>query len=179
MSVPKERVIGDLHFFGKDMISIVPRPFSSVEEMNSHIIEMWNDETNPSDTIYVVGDFFDAQYCTKEEMFTILDQLNGIIVIIAGNHDKPFLHWYREYGLTVIDYPIIKDQYWILSHEPQFVSDAAPYANIFAHVHLNPMYKDVSSRSICVSAERLNYRPMALEDAKKLVLQESNKSHKN
>lgn len=170
----QERVIGDLHFFGRDMIHIVPRPFDSVNAMNSYMIESWNLETAPDDIVFIVGDFFDAQYCTKQEMFDILNALNGIKVLIVGNHDKPFLDWYREYGLTVIEYPILKDQFWILSHEPQFVSDAAPYANIFAHVHLNPMYKDVSSRSICVSAERLNYKPILLSEAKEKVLQCAN-----
>lgn len=166
----QERVIGDLHFFGIDMIDIVPRPFKTVEEMNNYIIDMWNEETAPDDIVFVVGDFFDAQYCTKEEMFSILNKLHGTKILIAGNHDKPFLNWYREYGIQVIEYPILKDQFWILSHEPQFVSEAAPYANIFAHVHLNPMYNDVSSRSICVSAERLGYRPMLMSTAKAKVM---------
>lgn len=167
----KERVIGDLHFFGKEMLNIIPRPFSTVEEMNAYMIEAWNAETSPDDIVFVVGDFFDAQYCTKQEMFTILDSLNGTKILIVGNHDKLYLDLYKEYGLTVIEYPIVKDQFWILSHEPQFVSESAPYANIFAHAHLNPMYKDVSSRSICVSAERLNYRPMLLSEAKKKVIE--------
>lgn len=165
----QERVIGDLHFFGKDMISIVPRDFTSIDEMNNFIISQWNSETAPEDTVFIVGDFFDQ--CSKEEMFTILDQLNGTKILIVGNHDGPFVHWYKEYGITVIEYPILKDQFWILSHEPQFVSDAAPYANIFAHVHLNPMYKDVSTRSICVSAERLNYKPILLSEAKSKVME--------
>lgn len=173
----KERVIGDLHFFGKEMLNIIPRPFSTVEAMNAYMIEAWNAETSPDDIVFVVGDFFDAQYCTKQEMFTILDSLNGTKILIVGNHDRPFVAWYKEYGMTVIEYPILKDQFWILSHEPQFVSEAAPYANIFAHVHLNPMYKDVSSRSICVSAERLNYRPMLLSEAKKKVMECANKEN--
>lgn len=166
----QERIIGDLHFFGRDIINIVPRPFKTVQTMNAYMIEMWNQDTEPDDIVFVVGDFFDAQYCSKEEMFAILDQLNGTKILIAGNHDIPFLDWYREYGIQVIEYPILKDQFWILSHEPQFVSEAAPYANIFAHVHLNPMYNDVSSRSICVSAERLGYKPMLISMAKAKVL---------
>lgn len=46
-----------------------------------------------------------------------------------------------------------------------------PYANIFAHVHGNPAYADVSKQSFCASAERkaLNYYPIKLSDIKKLM----------
>lgn len=167
----KERLIGDLHFFDKNIIQMAPRDFENVEIMNKFMIDMWNSETDDEDTVIVVGDFFDCSNCTKEEMFHVLDQLKGKIVLIVGNHDYPCLDWYREYGITVIEYPIVKDEFWIISHEPQYVSMAAPYANIFAHVHLNPMYNDVSPRSFCVSAERLGYKPMLLSKIKAAVLQ--------
>ena len=165
----RERVIGDLHFFDKNIIQMAPRPFKNIQEMNAHMIEKWNEDTDVYDTVLVVGDFFDTTNCTKEQMFEVLDQLNGNIKLIVGNHDTQ-LDWYREYGIDVIEYTIIKDEFWIISHEPQYVSLAAPYANIFAHVHLNPMYNDVSARSFCVSAERLGYKPILLSDIKIAVL---------
>ena len=165
--IGNERVIGDSHFFDENIIQMAPRNFTSVEEMNASMIDSWNSVTAKNDTVFHLGDFINFGNCSVEEGFEIIDQLNGNIVLIAGNHDLPYLNILREYGprLQVIEYPILKNEFWILSHDPQFVSEAAPYANIFAHVHLNPMYKDVSSRSFCVSAERLGYKPILLREA--------------
>lgn len=163
-----ERIIGDLHWFDPNIIQMVPRPFESVEEMNEYMIDQWNSVAEDDDTVFVNGDFIDFNNCTKEQGYTIIDRLKGRrIILILGNHDRPHIQTLKEYGprLEVIEYPILKDDFWIISHEPQYVSDAAPYANIFAHVHLNPMYRDVSSRSFCTSAERLGYRPILLSEA--------------
>jgi calcineurin-like phosphoesterase family protein len=164
----REFVIGDLHFYDPNIIIYQNRPFESVQEMNEYMIRQWNSVATNDDTVYVAGDFFDFHHCTKQEAYDILDRLNGNIVLIKGNHDD-HLDYFYEYGLTVIEYPILKDEFWILSHEPIFVTETAPYANIFAHVHLNPMYKTISTRSFCVSAERHNYTPVLLDDAKRAI----------
>jgi calcineurin-like phosphoesterase family protein len=162
--------IGDLHFFDPNIILSAPRHFSFVKEMNDFMVAQWNSSATSDDDVFVLGDFFDFNHCCKQDAYDILDRLNGNIILIAGNHDT-HLDYFKEYGLTVIEYPILKDNFWIMSHEPMFVTEAAPYANIFAHVHLNPMYKTVSTRSFCVSAERLNYKPIPLDDIKKMVME--------
>lgn len=179
---PKEYIIGDLHFFDANIIRIAPRPFKSVQEMNEYMINGWNDTVEDIDTVIVAGDFINFEQCTKEEGWDIIDQLKGNIILIVGNHDRPHLPLLHEYirnrlakglspKLTIIEYPIIHDGFWFISHEPMFVSEAAPYANLFAHVHLSPMHKDVSSRSFCVSAERLGYKPILVNIAKNRVIE--------
>ena len=37
-------------------------------------------------------------------------------------------------------------------------------ANIFGHVHGNPLYTDVSRQSFCVSAEKTGYIPLEFEE---------------
>ena len=175
---PKESIIGDLHFFDENIMRYEKRPFETVEEMNEFMIQSWNGEADEKDTIFVLGDFFDFTNCTKDQVFDILDRLLGKIVLIAGNHDMPHLDWFREYGITVIEYPILKDGFWILSHEPQYVSRSMPYANIFEHVHTNEMYRDVSPRSFCASAERIGYKPILLKDAQKAVFECDQKSRR-
>ena len=169
-SKPREFVIGDNHFYDPDIINMSPRQFSSVQEMNEYMIKQWNDTVNDNDTVFVLGDFFDFHNCDREEAYEILDQLRGTIILIKGNHDD-HLNYFYDYGIQVIEYPILKDEFWIMSHEPMFVTEAAPYANIFAHVHFNPMYNTISSRSFCVSAERHDYKPVLLSEIKKMVRQ--------
>ena len=165
----REFVIGDLHFYDPNIIQYSPRDFTSVQEMNQFMASQWNSVVNNNDTVFMLGDFFDFDHCDDIQVFEILDQLNGHIILIAGNHDRGNLDVFRAYGIEVIEYPIVKDGFWFLSHEPMFVTETAPYANIFAHVHLNPMYKTVSSRSFCASAERHNYVPVLLSEAKRMV----------
>jgi calcineurin-like phosphoesterase family protein len=136
------------------------------------MIQQWNSVTDDDDAVIVNGDFIEFNNCTKEQGYAIIDRLKGRhIILILGNHDRPHVQTLKEYGprLEVIEYPILKDGFWIISHEPQYVSDAAPYANIFAHVHLNPMYRDMSSRSFCTSAERIGYRPILWDKVKEAV----------
>jgi calcineurin-like phosphoesterase family protein len=148
--------------------------FANADEMNQVLINNWNSVVNSNDIVYVLGDLF-AQVCTEEQIKNILGELNGHFILIVGNHDVELLDVLRKY-IEIIEYPIIKDNFWIMSHEPMYVNEASPYANVFAHVHNNPMYRNVSSRSFCVSAERINYTPILLEDVKSAVLNYKNES---
>ena len=167
---PREFVIGDNHFYDKNIINYC-RTFSSVYEMNEYMIAQWNSVIENNDTIFVLGDFFDFGNCTETQAIEILNRLNGRKILIVGNHDVGYEEFYRSNGVEVIDYTIVKDGFWFLSHEPMFVTESAPYANIFAHVHTNPMYRTVSSHSFCASAERHDYTPVLLSEAKRMVIE--------
>ncbi len=162
-------VIGDLHFGDPNIVRFERPYFKNVDEMNRTFLANWNDEILADDLVYVLGDFFDFTHISEEDAQQILNQLLGNIILIAGNHDVGHLNFFRKNGIEVIEYPILVDDFWILSHEPKYVTVNAPYANIFAHVHTNPMYKDVSSRSFCVSAERIGNKPIRLEKVFEMV----------
>ena len=166
----KEFAIGDLHFYNDDIRCFENRPWNTTKEMNEALISNWNSVVSTNDKVFVVGDFIEMNRCSESEAINILNQLNGNIVLIAGNHDKPYLDFYRKHGIEVIEFPIIYHNFWILSHEPMYVNLNSPYANIFAHIHNNPMYNTVSPRSYCVSAERIGYTPILLRDAMSAVL---------
>lgn len=62
-----------------------PRGFNSVEEHDETIIKNWNELVSPDDTVYCLGDLMlndNEGGCRK------LNQLNGRIYIIYGNHDS-------------------------------------------------------------------------------------------
>ena len=166
----KEFIIGDLHFYDENIRRFEGRPWKTVKEMNDALIFNWNCMVSEDDRVFVVGDFIAMDCCTEDEAINILNQLNGKIILIAGNHDKPHLDFYRNHDIEVVEFPIIYHNFWIISHEPMYVTVNSPYANIFAHVHNNPMYQTVSSRSYCVSAERIGYSPILLQDAINEVL---------
>lgn len=148
-----------------NIIKYCDRPFNSTEEMNEKLIENWNKVVGKQDRVFMMGDF---ALCGKEKIIEIGKRLKGKKILILGNHEGASLKTYYEAGFEMISkYPILFNEFFILSHEPQYIQENGVYANIFAHVHTNPMYKSVSSRSFCVSAERINYTPISFEIIKK------------
>ena len=100
----------------------------------------------------------------------ICKSLNGKKILVMGNHDEHTPNWYRECGFEEVSrFPVIYENFWILSHEPMYVNTNMPYANIFGHIHSNPIYKTVSNQSACVSVERIDYRPVEFSEIKKLI----------
>ena len=74
----------DTHFWHKNIIKYCNRPFSSPEEMNLVLIENWNRVVSKNDTVFHLGDF---AFCSPSRYKEILEQLNGKIILILGNHD--------------------------------------------------------------------------------------------
>ena len=165
----KTYFISDLHIGDANIIKYENRPFNNVYEMNNKLVSNWNSVVTDEDTVFIVGDFI-----SDLNSFEYLSRFKGHIKLIVGNHDIPFLEEYKKYkNVEVIIYPIILENFWIISHEPMYISEQMPYANIFGHIHNNPMYKTVSSRSYCVCVERNGYIPIEFEYIKKMVMEEN------
>jgi calcineurin-like phosphoesterase family protein len=52
--------------------------------MNTAIIQQWNEQVSPSDTIYLLGDFAMGPRSRHQEFRAAL---NGRIILVRGNHD--------------------------------------------------------------------------------------------
>lgn len=143
----------DTHFDDASIIRYENRPFENAAAMNEAIIENWNNVVSEDDEVFLVGDVGNTSYVEK---------LNGIKYLIKGNHDTlPDEEYIKSGFVKVYDYPIIFNDFWIVSHEPLYVNQNMPYANIFGHVHGNPAYKTVSDRSYCVSLDRTSFSPIS------------------
>lgn len=156
--------IADTHFGDSNIIRYENRPFSDIQEMDSILIKNWNKTVSRNDRVFLVGDF--SAYGFKKN-YEICHQLNGEKFLIMGNHDTQNEKYYYDCGFdSVSRYPIIYENFWIVSHEPLYINRNMPYANIFGHVHSNPLYSDVSEQSFCVSVERINYMPIEFSEIK-------------
>jgi len=64
------------------------------------MIERWNEKIGKKDVVYHLGDF---GLTYKENLATVLDQLNGKIHLIAGNHENAAVQnksrfvWIKDY----------------------------------------------------------------------------------
>lgn len=163
-------LIADTHFNDPNIILFEDRGFKNIKEMNEIMISSWNSVVNPNnnDQVIVAGDFIVGGDNAKD----IIQALNGNITLVMGNHDHN-VDEYRAFIKNVYEYPIVVDDFWIISHFPMYVNMQSPYANIFGHIHSNPTFKSVSARSMCISTERLNYKPIALSKVKTAIHKES------
>ena len=70
----------------------------------------------------------------------------------------------------VYDKPILYKDFFILSHRPiEWLDKNGVFANIYGHIHNDPTYQWVTSRSMNVSADVLNFTPIEFEKAIKMM----------
>lgn len=158
----KRFVIADTHFGHENIIKYCNRPFANAAEMDTYMIEVWNSIVGQDDVVWMLGDFALAD---KEKIRHLVRKLKGNKRLILGNHDRASENFYREAGFNFVSkWPVLIDDFVILSHAPlQYMSEECAFFNIFGHVHNDERYLDLSLAGACVSAERLNYRPVQLE----------------
>jgi len=170
-------VIGDSHFYHKNIIKYCNRPWNSgrgadgelvvtdddVRRMNEDMIARWNSVVGPEDVVVSTGDFC---FGNRTKAFSICPRLNGRKRIILGNHDRlKFMDYYEMGFERVYDHPIVVRDFIIMSHEPlQWVKDGSVWLSVYAHVHDQEMYKDYTANTFCSSAERIDYTPIELDE---------------
>jgi len=159
-------MISDMHFGHKNIMLYENRPFSNVEEMNNLIMQNWNKTVGKNDKVFVLGD---VSFYNKEKTAQIIKNLNGCKTLILGNHDEErSVTWWRETGFDEIyRYPIVFEKFYILSHEPLYLSRNMPYANIHGHIH-HLKYDD--KQFFNVSVECIEYTPVNFEQIKEVII---------
>ncbi len=161
-------LIADTHFGDAAILRYESRPFQSVEEMDEAIIRNWNSTVKEGDTVFVLGDF--SAYALPKTA-DICQRLNGHKYLIMGNHDTASESDYLACGFAHVSrHPIIYENFWMLSHEPLYINRNMPYANIFGHVHDNPMYRTDSPQSFCACVERIGYTPIGFSEVRQRIM---------
>lgn len=127
--------ISDLHFSHKNIIKFDGRPYNTTEQMNTDLIKRWNDVVSSKDDVYVLGDMF----WVPEDAPMILEQLNGHLHLIKGNHDKISSDMMRYFD-SISGYAELNDEgrYVILCHYPIMFYNHSCMKNCWmlcGHVH--------------------------------------------
>lgn len=175
-------VISDTHLFHENFLDFRDstgakiRPFSSVAEMNSRILDRWNSVVKPGDLVYHLGDVFIGD---RDSFKKLWPKFNGSKRLIVGNHDdikflsaggffQKVLLWrvWPEYRMIFSHIPLHPSNTEILLKEGNYVEGDVGKAktrlfNVHGHIHQNPS-PDGPYFNVCVEA--LNYRPMHIED---------------
>ncbi len=156
-------LISDTHFFHEKIIEYEDRPFDSVDLMNAAIVTKWNNLIAKDDLVYHLGD---VTFNNWDESFKIFSKLNGKKILVRGNHDKRRSdNWFKKLGFSYITkHPIIVDDFYILSHEPVYLTKSMPYVNIHGHIHSKTI---TGANYFNVSVECHNYAPVEFRTIKK------------
>ena len=183
----------DLHLGHERAIEFSNRPFNSVEEMNTKLIERINDVVGKTDELWILGDF--AYKISKDEVHKLRDKIFCRRVhLIYGNHDKDYSQ--DQIFQSAQHYKELKTEYgkFILFHYPIVEWNAAHYGTVHLHGHIhstgiyneknlkekycdrfpyghaaNP--EDLNLRIYDVGVDANNYRPISMvEIAQKMHL---------
>ncbi|OZS40743.1 metallophosphatase [Enterococcus hirae] len=145
--------ISDMHFFHKNLLGkndFAPRLFASVEEMNQQLINSWNKVVKETDHVYHLGDLaMHPQYEKgSQDILELVQQLNGTIHLIKGNHDsRAFFRYLEKHGPgnkvgskkfyfydvgTIIKF---NHQQYYLTHYPMLLGSNDSIRNLHGHIH--------------------------------------------
>lgn len=145
----------DQHFGDSRVISLMDRPFASVEDHQERLISNWNKLVQPNDTAYILGDF-----ALTEETVPLALRMNGKKHLIKGNYDKFDDSVYLRYFESVQDELILQTEQGIfhLNHYPTRASD-----KLFAlYGHIHSCFR-VQRNGINVGVDAFHYRPVSLD----------------
>lgn len=144
------------------------RPWDNPDEMDEHLVKVYNEHVRPNDKIYFLGDVVINRRALKT-----LARLNGDKVLIRGNHDIFRDTEYREYFRELRAYHVMNGM--ILSHIPIHEQSLGRFGvNIHGHLHANRVMTNgvVDVRYHCVCVEQTEFRPILFDDVVKRIKEE-------
>ncbi|MEM7162660.1 MAG: phosphoesterase [Bacteroidota bacterium] len=170
----KQFFTSDHHFGHANIIKFCERPFSDVEEMDRVLIDRWNEKIGPEDDVYHIGDVAMRSKNLKE----ILDQLNGNIHLITGNHEGAAranshrFEWIKDYYELKVpdeDAPGGK-QIIILFHYAMRVWrwDYRGTWQLYGHSHGSLPDKE-NKLAIDIGVDCHNFYPLSYEEVKAIM----------
>jgi len=160
----------DQHFGHANIIKLCGRPFKDVSEMDQTIIENWNKEVKPEDTVYCLGDF---AYKNAKALDFYGTALNGTKHLILGNHDHKSIDEYKKYFATVrdVNYLEIGKQLIVLFHYPIFSWKKKAHGawHLYGHVHGSVLmeFQAIKAYNMCVDVT--DFKPIEYDTLKVIM----------
>lgn len=139
----------DLHFGHKKITQLSNRwRFTTAEDHDQWMIDLHNSQVQENDIVYVLGDFSFYKYQKTKE---ILEQLNGNIIIIKGNHDEAnilsrfeeegLIYYWEHYNEIYLYDDENEKQKACLMHFPIACWNKQHYGSFMLHAHSHGNYE--------------------------------------
>lgn len=129
----------DQHFGHARIIEYTKRPFNSVEDMDSAMIQHWNERVKPDDVVYHLGDFTLSGYKGFEYY---LSKLNGTVFFVPGGHDERWISGYTKIGtdrkftvLCSLFSTKVRNVDLVLCHYPMISWEKSTHGSYLLHGH--------------------------------------------
>ena len=157
-------VVSDTHFGHANMLKFTDsttgsriRPqWETVDDMNEHMIQKWNDVVRAEDIVYHLGDVYFAQ--GKE----ILPRLRGRKRLILGNHDNGKDQNLHRHFEKILVWRMFPEFNCLLTHVPVHESTLFKVEyNLHGHIHqqVSPTAQHINC---CVEVQ--DYTPRSIEE---------------
>ena len=156
----------DLHFGHNNVINFKntdgtkARDFATVQDMEDAMVQMHNEIVKPTDKVYMLGDIaFNARGLEK------VKQMNGIKILVKGNHDQLKLNKYVDVFKDVRGCHVTNGL--VFTHIPIHVDQLGRFGcNVHGHLHSGRVMQGdkIDPRFLCVSVEHTNLKPIDFED---------------
>jgi len=169
----KKFFIADLHFGHNNIIKFTDhhdgtklRPFDTLEDMEDAMVQMHNEIVSPIDKVYMLGDI-----ALTQQGLDKVKQMNGIKILVKGNHDTLKLHKYAEVFNDIRGCHVSNGL--VFTHIPIHPSQLGRFGcNVHGHLHATSVWKDGARDPgfLCVSAEQTGLRPIEFEDVVERIL---------
>ena len=149
----------DHHFGHFNIIRYCNRPFKSLYEMNTTMIERWNARVQPEDIVYHLGDFAMGP---KERWLDFFNALLGHKILVIGSHDKS-----AKYQRENMPWEAVYEDFdwndgthgtWHLVHKPLYRYDRQILSG---HVHQHWTRR---GSNINVGVDVRNFEPKTIEE---------------
>ena len=156
----------DLHFGHNNVVNFKntdgtkARDFDTVQDMEDAMVQMHNEIVKPTDKVYMLGDIaFNARGLDK------VKQMNGIKILVKGNHDQLKLNKYVDVFKDVRGCHVMNGL--VFTHIPIHIDQLGRFGcNVHGHLHMNRVMQGdkIDPRFLCVSVEHTDLRPIEFED---------------
>ena len=154
--------MGDGHFAHRNILQYRPE-FRTIKQHNDTIIDNINAVVTKRDKMFFMGDWvFDE---SALELIERIHCPNKHLVL--GNHDDYNVDFKRVFKW--VSGPIKYKEFW-LTHIPVHPLELRGKKNIHGHMH---RAKINDTRFFCTSAEQLDYRPISLQQIRRLMNERS------
>jgi calcineurin-like phosphoesterase family protein len=150
----------DTHFSHAGALGFYHRPFKSVAEMDTAMLDRWNKLVGPDDDIWHLGDF--ALGVSEPAIAELLGRLHGRKHLITGNNDAPAMARLTEWTSVQPYVEIELDGVGlVLCHYPfrSWRNMSRGWRNLHGHSHgrLAPL-----PRQADVGVDAWDFRPVTL-----------------
>lgn len=154
--VTKVHIISDSHFFDEKIIKHLKRPFKCLDDMHQSMIQDWNRKVGKDEIVLHLGDYSCGG--NVHELKKITKELNGIKVLVKGNHDDMSNQFYRYIGFDrVVEGELVVGNY-VFTHKPD-ISLLFTHNHNLVNYHGHSHKYQYGRQYVNVNVDIMGYKP--------------------